>query len=619
MDRRARARTIDGAARPRSRRPMPTFMLAASVVAAVCYGSTGVPRAAAAQSADPKPAAANGIRHVKSRLLVQARAGLSTAELDKILKPHGARRTHYLTPIDVHVIELPAQASEIAVANLLRANPHIEFAELDVALEPNLVLNDPYLGSAWHLPKIGAPKAWDLKTGTGVTVAILDTGVDATHADLQPQLVPGWNAYDNSTNTADVHGHGTKVAGIALAAGNNAAGSAGVAFGAKLMPIRVTDTSGYGYFSTMAAGISWAADHGAKVASISFQGAAGSATVNSAAQYMRSKGGVVVTAAGNTGALEPYASSDYITVVSATDSSNNVASFSSYGKFVDLAAPGVSIYTTSAGGGYGGVSGTSAATPVVAGVYALMVAANPMLAAASLDSIVFSTALDIGLAGKDDRAGWGVVDASAAVLKAAQAVASDSTPPTVAITSPASGTRVSGLVPINVNATDNTSVARVELYVNGALYGSDSSTPFAFSWDTTPLADGAVGILARAFDSAGNVGASTTINLTVANDTTPPVVSLNSPGDGAAVSGTVSVSASASDNKQVASMSLFIDGKEVAKSFGSSLSYSWDTAAGAKPKGGRQKTSAGTSRSLTVKAADAAGNEATKTVSVTVR
>jgi subtilisin family serine protease len=191
----------------------------------------------------------------------------------------------------------------------LAKNPHVKFAELDEAMRPELIPNDPYYGNAWHLPRIDAPSAWDASTGLGVTVAILDTGVDATHPDLIAALVPGWNTYDNNSNSSDVHGHGTAVAGTAAASGANAAGVAGVAWRARIMPVRVTDTAGYAYVSTLSSGITWAADHGARVANASFSVAAGSSTIATAAQYMRSKGGVVVVAAGNSGIQEAYAPS----------------------------------------------------------------------------------------------------------------------------------------------------------------------------------------------------------------------------------------------------------------------------------------------------------------------
>lgn len=129
--------------------------------------------------------------------------------------------------------------------------------------------------------------------------------MDSTHPDLTAQIVPGWNTFENTSNSADVTGHGTIVASVAAAAGNNGIGVASVAYGSKIMPIRVTDAAGTAYTSTIASGLTWAADHGARVANVRFQGASASATVSSAAQYMRSKGGVVVGSSGNSGASRP--------------------------------------------------------------------------------------------------------------------------------------------------------------------------------------------------------------------------------------------------------------------------------------------------------------------------
>ena len=562
--------------------------------------------------------AADEAQWVPGRLLVQPRAGLPEAEFDKIVKQHGGKQVGKIEGINVRVIQLPPQASEKAVEALLKNNKHLKFAERDRLLKPEATANDTYYANAWHLPKIGAPTAWDVSQGQSMTIAILDSGVDATHPDLAPNLVAGWNFYDNNSNTADVYGHGTQVAGAAAAASNNALGVSSVAGMAKIMPIRVTDTSGMGSLSQMASGITWAADRGARVANLSFAAAGGYATVQSAAQYMKNKGGLVVTAAGNSGTEQTFAPSASTIVVSATTSADAKASWSSYGSFVDIAAPGVSIWTTKRGGTYGAISGTSLATPVTAGVVGLMMAANPALGATDIESLLLSTAKDIGTAGFDKLFGNGRVDALAAVAAAKSARVADTSAPSISITNPAGGTTAQGLVAVDVAATDNIGVSRVELRANGVQVGVDSVAPYAFSWDSAAVPDGATTLTAYAHDAAGN-SSSRSVNVTVANtkatdptdpmkataDTVAPKASISNPVSGTKVSGNVSVSASATDDVRVTGLRLYINNKLVSSSKSASLSYRWNTS----------KIAAG-AYTIVLEAVDAAGNKGVASAAV---
>jgi thermitase len=350
----------------------------------------------------------------RGRILVETRAGLGEGEFNKILARHGGKSAARMKKINVHVIKLPAGADERVAAEILKLNPHIKSAEVDKLIAPEQVGNDTYYKSAWHLPKIQAPTAWDSSLGTGVTIAILDSGVDGAHPDLAGKLVPGWNFYDGNSNTSDVYGHGTKVAGSAAAASNNGVGVTGVAWNAKIMPVRISDTAGYAFFSTIAEGIYWAADNGAKVVNISYS-VQGSTSVQNAANYLRSKGGIVVNSAGNSGALDTTLANNALISVSATGSTDAKASWSSFGDYVDVAAPGAGIWTTTRGGGYASVSGTSFSSPVTAGVIALMMSANPALRPTELESILKSTAVDLGSAGSDREFGVGRIDAAAAV------------------------------------------------------------------------------------------------------------------------------------------------------------------------------------------------------------
>ena len=587
---------------------MPGFTLSLALVA-VLSGYAGFSHAAPAStpgkvSEIPVPSGAV-IGYARGRLLVAPRAGLSDIEFDKILKSKGARSMGRFNQINTHVIELPAGVDEVTAMQALKKDRRLKYVELDMALAPSAIVNDPAYANSWALPKIQAPGAWDIANGSGVTIAILDTGVDGTHPDLAANMVPGWNITNNNADTSDTNGHGTSVAGSAAMVGNNGAGSAGVAWGAKIMPMQISSfADGSAYTSTIAQGVTWAADNGANVANISY-GVSGSSTVQSAAQYMRNKGGVVVVAAGNSGALDSTAASDTLLSISATDSNDARPSWSTYGNFVDLAAPGVSIYSTTRGGGYANVSGTSFSSPITAGVVALMLSANSNLTPANIDSMLKSSAVDLGTAGFDPYYGAGRIDAAKAVSLARGTVATDTQAPVISITSPTGG-KVVSVVPVDVSYSDNVGVTRAELYVNGTKFATDDIAPFSFVWDTTTYADGSYTLSAKAYDAAANVGTSSSVSVTIANDTIAPLISSFNLTEGMKISRTSqAVSASATDNKSVVKISLTINGKEVAIAYGSSLSYSWNT----------RKLASG-AHSVTVRAWDATANTVSKTVTV---
>lgn len=561
--------------------------------------------------------AADEAQWVPGRLLVQPRAGLSEAEFDKIIKKQGGKQVGKIEGINVRVIQLPPQASEKAVEALLKNNKHLKFAERDMIVRPEGTANDTYYSSAWHLPKIGATTAWDVTTGDNVVIAVLDSGVDATHPDLAGRLIPGWNFYDNNSNTADVFGHGTLVAGSASANTNNGVGVASVAGNALIMPLRISATDGSASFSNMAKALTWAADKGAHVANISYQSVSGSATVASAAQYMKNKGGVTVVAAGNTGVEQTFAPTDTMISVSATTSSDAVASWSSYGSYVDVAAPGSGIWTTKKGGGYGSANGTSFASPVTAAVIAMMRSVNPVLPPADLEKILISTAVDLGTAGFDKKFGHGRINAAAAVSAAQSAKVSDTSAPSVGIGAPIAGAKVSGLVAVDVSASDNVGVSRVELFVNGTKFASDTTAPYSFSWDSAAVADGNVSLTAYAYDAAGNF-ASRAVTVAVSNavppsepektvaDTVAPTASLINPTAGSTLSASkVAVSGAGVDNVGVVALRLYVDGKLETTVSGSKLSYSLNT----------RKLSTGT-HTIALEAVDAAGNSGVQSVSV---
>ena len=559
--------------------------------------------------------------YARGRILVEARAGLPDAELDRVIKSQGAKRRK-IGQSRLHVIELPPGLSEEDAVAKLSRRPEFKFAELDRKVPVALAVNDPYIGSAWHIGKIGAPAAWDVTQGAGVTIAVLDTGVNAAHPDLKDRMVAGFNAHDNNTDTSDMCGHGTAVAGTAAASTNNALGVAGIAGAARIMPIRITykDTSGacYAYYSTIAHGITYAADNGARIANVSFVGIANSSAVKSASRYMKSKGGLVFISAGNNNVDENIAPDNAYVIVSSTDSNDNRSSFSSWGSFVSLSAPGSGIWTTNSGLGYSAWNGTSFASPVAAGVAGLMMAARPDLNAEQIEAMLLSSAVDLGTAGRDPVFGYGRVNAASAVSAARAYVAPvDSIAPAAVIAAPLGSSTVSGLVPVSISASDNVGVARVDLLVNGTVVASDSAAPYSFSWNSAGVANGMNNLVAIAYDAAGNAGSSATVAVNVANgtalvtkDTTAPVVTISNPVNGGSVSGPVTVTLNASDNAGAAgiAMTLLINGKVVASGNGGTLSYNWNT----------KKVAKGL-HTVTGSARDAAGNTSSSSVSVTVR
>ncbi len=441
---------------------------------------------------------------LSDRILLKGKPGISNARLQGIIDAQGGREVGRIARIDVREIKVPAHARD-KVMRALQKNPAIKFAEPVYLVGPDHVVpDDPRYGDAWHLPRIDAPTAWSLSKGDGIVVAVLDTGVDVDHPDLASKLVPGWNAASQNDDISDVHGHGTWVAGAVGAATDNATGVAAIGWNTMIMPIRVTNRSdGWASTTDMARGLVWAADNGAHIANMSFMIWQFS-TVQSAAAYMRDQGGLVFGSAGNNGADGGHSATPHVIVVGATNAEDTVASWSNFGAYVDLSAPGVAIQTTHTEGRYAAVSGTSFSSPVAAGVASLVMGANGQLNAAQVEQILFDSAEDLGAMGWDAYYGWGRVDAGNAVTVAWSEL-EDRVPPEVRISAPADGTTVDGEVIIRVDATDNIGVVEVRVHVDGQLLGSEAVAPFEFLWDTATVAEGTVQIMAEARDAAGNV------------------------------------------------------------------------------------------------------------------
>ncbi|MGE5593760.1 MAG: S8 family serine peptidase [Betaproteobacteria bacterium] len=286
-----------------------------------------------------------------------------------------------------------------------------------------LVPNDPYYPRQWGPEAMSLPYAWEFTTGSSsVTVAVIDTGVQTDHPDLAGHIATGYDFYNRTTYVRDMNGHGTHVAGIIGAVTNNAVGMAGINWNVRIMPLKVTDDSGSGYLdlSMIIEALRYAADHGADVVNMSFQ--IGDATtgedpfMDQAIEYAYNKGATMVAAAGNDG--EPWvaypARDPRVIAVGAVGPDLVRAMWSNYGSEVDVVAPGVDILSTWPTNSFANASGTSMATPHVAGLAALMIASGVRGPAAVADAL-HETAMDLGSPGQDSEYGWGMVNAHAAV------------------------------------------------------------------------------------------------------------------------------------------------------------------------------------------------------------
>lgn len=340
--------------------------------------------------------------------------------LNALLKGQGLVKERTLEGSQIVIATFEHKGREKAISNILKHSGYVEFAEPDYAIPPTLQPNDPAFTNQWHHNTVNSQQAWDVTTGSNsVLVAVCDTGFDVNHPDLAANMRTdlAYNAQDGSNYIYDANGHGTGTAGTLGAVGNNAVGVSGVNWNVDIIPVRIaiSDTNSSAYTSTMAKCIEYAADNGARVVNLSYGGIQ-YATIDTVAKYLRSKNGLLFMSAGNEGQEFPtYPDYTSFVGVGATDQSNNKASFSSWGDYVDITAPGVSIRTTYPDNRYVNYSGTSFSAPLTAGVAALMVAANPSITVSELETGLLSTAVDIGAAGDDNVFGHGLVNAQAAV------------------------------------------------------------------------------------------------------------------------------------------------------------------------------------------------------------
>jgi len=371
---------------------------------------------------------------VPGEILVKFSKNTSAARIRTTYKSLGAEEAGEAANLRVHRIRLPkGMAVKDAIAKY-KNMPGVEYVEPEYRYFMQQVPNDAYYGDQWALPIIKAPQAWDVTTGGEVIVAVVDTGVDYSHEDLAGKVIKGYDYVNNDNDPMDDHYHGTHVAGTIAGVTNNGIGIAGVSWGAKILAVKVLDASGTGTSFSVAQGIRYAADYGAKIINLSLGGPEPSATLSDAIAYAHGKGCIIVAAAGNEGtdaALYPAAYQNVIGV-GATGINDLKASYSNYGWYVDVAAPGGDgdlniipsnvpsngILSCYLGNSYAWAEGTSMAAPHVAGLAALIASRYPGRTGDQLARSIMRAVDDLGVPGRDDIYGYGRINAEKAVTSA---------------------------------------------------------------------------------------------------------------------------------------------------------------------------------------------------------
>ncbi|KIL49824.1 S8 family serine peptidase [Jeotgalibacillus soli] len=316
-------------------------------------------------------------------------------------------------------VEVPEGKSIEGFMKELEEKPNVESVEPDHIYQLMYTPNDPdFTLYQTHHRSIETARAWNKSTGSaGVTVAVIDDGIDLTHQDLADRIVAPFNMVTGSQYDLWPGEHGTHVAGIIAASMDNLTGGAGVAPNANIMPIDVFNGYDGAYLSDVIDAIYYAVDSGADIINMSLGGYEYSSNENDAIQYAHQRGVLVVAAAGNDNVNYPSYPASYNNVISvaSTTASDGRSYFSNFGPYVDIAAPGSSVYSTLPFDWYGEMSGTSMASPVVAGVAALVLASEPQLTNTQLATRLTTTADDLGAAGRDDYYGHGRVNAKKAL------------------------------------------------------------------------------------------------------------------------------------------------------------------------------------------------------------
>jgi thermitase len=349
-------------------------------------GQPSAGRTAAAQP-DRVRRTSTDVEYDPRRLTVTFRHGTPRRTVDAVLAQAEVTLEQAVPRIDAYLVGVDPARRDAALGSL-RSSADVASAGREVIVHAlDTAPNDAEWPEQWGLRLTGIAQAWQLTpSAQRVVVAVVDTGVDATHPDLQGAVVPGYDFVNQTATPADDEGHGTGVAGVIAARRDNHIGIAGICGGCRIMPVKVLDSNGVGDDSVIAAGIVWAVDHGANVINLSLGGPGTTPALDDGIAYAVARSVTVIAAAGNSAATVPFypAADPRVISVAATTEGDRPYVWSNFGDWVKVAAPGCNP-APMLEGGYGSFCGTSSATPVVTGLVALAVATSPRASAVEIE------------------------------------------------------------------------------------------------------------------------------------------------------------------------------------------------------------------------------------------